>query len=586
MARKPLLYGFLTSVIVLSVALGFTLVHAAPWKAPSAQGGAPTVVSYQGTVMVGTTPYDGTGYFKFAIVDSGGTYYWSNDGTKGEPSQSVELDVSNGFFTVLLGDTSLSGMTQPLDASVFSSTDRYLRVWFSQDGSTFTQMPDVRIASVPYALQAEEAKTAASVPWSGLTGVPAGFADGVDDDTTYTAGTGLTLNDTTFALDTTYTDDRYWKAGGNAYTAEGTLGLTTNYALNIVVSNTRALRLEPGVDGWPNVIGGEASNLVATGVKGATISGGGPSPYVSPSFNAVYNDFGTIGGGSYNTAGQSGSNAGDYPYATVGGGLYNTASGSYSTVGGGDGNTASNFGSTVGGGYYNTASGSYATVSGGSRNTASGPRSTVGGGSNNTASGDYSAVGSGYYNTASGDYSNVSGGWNNTASGVKSTVSGGQLNTASGDYATVPGGLKANASHFGEMAYASGAFAEAGDAQTSLYVLRNTSTGTDWTELFLDPSTQARLTIASGRALFFYIQIVALSDGGEAAGYEIKGLIKNSGGNTTLVGTLWIWSREDDLAWDVNVTADDVNDALSIQVKGNGETIRWVAMVRTTEVEW
>lgn len=31
-------------------------------------------------------------------------------------------------------------------------------------------------------------------PWSGLTGVPAGFADGVDNDTTYTAGTGITFS--------------------------------------------------------------------------------------------------------------------------------------------------------------------------------------------------------------------------------------------------------------------------------------------------------------------------------------------------------------------------------------------------------
>jgi len=175
MVSKYLLYGFLTLVVALSLAAGLTLVQAAPWRAPSAQGGAPTVVSYQGTVKVGGTPYDGTGYFKFAIVDSGGNYYWSNDGTKGVPSQSVQLDVAGGFFSVLLGDTSLGGMTQPLDASVFNSTDRYLRVWFSEDGTTFTQLSDVRIASVPYALQAEEAghaDSADSVPWGGVSGAP------------------------------------------------------------------------------------------------------------------------------------------------------------------------------------------------------------------------------------------------------------------------------------------------------------------------------------------------------------------------------------------------------------------------------
>ncbi|RMG99446.1 MAG: hypothetical protein D6706_05395, partial [Chloroflexi bacterium] len=41
-------------------------------------------------------------------------------------------------------------------------------------------------------------------PWSGLSGVPAGFADGTDNDTTYTAGTGITLNSNQFSLQTGY----------------------------------------------------------------------------------------------------------------------------------------------------------------------------------------------------------------------------------------------------------------------------------------------------------------------------------------------------------------------------------------------
>ena len=57
-------------------------------------------------------------------------------------------------------------MTQPLAAGAFAETDRSLRVWFSSDNATFTQLaPDRRIAVVPYALQAEEARNA----WS-LTG--------------------------------------------------------------------------------------------------------------------------------------------------------------------------------------------------------------------------------------------------------------------------------------------------------------------------------------------------------------------------------------------------------------------------------
>jgi len=36
--------------------------------------------------------------------------------------------------------------------------------------------------------------------WNGLTNVPAGFSDNVDDDTTYSAGSGLSLSGTTFSI--------------------------------------------------------------------------------------------------------------------------------------------------------------------------------------------------------------------------------------------------------------------------------------------------------------------------------------------------------------------------------------------------
>ncbi len=78
--------------------------------------------------------------------------------------------MTNGLFSVLLGDTTLTGMTQTLTATVFSGTDRTLRVWFAQAGSgPFIRLtPDRRIAAVPYALQADEAKDAGT-----LDGIPA-----------------------------------------------------------------------------------------------------------------------------------------------------------------------------------------------------------------------------------------------------------------------------------------------------------------------------------------------------------------------------------------------------------------------------
>lgn len=159
---------WIIAFLIMALALGLgelTLGRAAPENAPLEPQGstAPTLVSYQGRVQVSGAPFTGTGYFKFAIVNqAGNTTYWSNDGSSSggsEPTNAVSLPVSNGLFTVLLGDTSLAGMTQQLMASVFSGYDRYLRVWFRAGGSgSFTRLtPDTPITAVPYALQAQHA---------------------------------------------------------------------------------------------------------------------------------------------------------------------------------------------------------------------------------------------------------------------------------------------------------------------------------------------------------------------------------------------------------------------------------------------
>lgn len=120
----------------------------------------PTVVSYQGRVLAGGLPVNGTGYFKFAVVNGAGDVtYWANDGTSvagGEPAAAVPLLVSNGLFTVLLGDTTQAGMTTALNASVFAGADRRLRVWFSTTNSNFELLaPDQVIGAAPFALNAE-----------------------------------------------------------------------------------------------------------------------------------------------------------------------------------------------------------------------------------------------------------------------------------------------------------------------------------------------------------------------------------------------------------------------------------------------
>ena len=140
----------------------------------------PQIINYQGRVAVGTPAvnFEGSGSFKFALVDGDGTTtYWSNDGTSSagaQPAAAVSLAVTKGLYSVLLGDTSLTNMTA-LPASAFANADVRLRVWFD-DGTNGSQLlsPDQRIAAVGYAMVAGGLVPGATIPTSALTGtIPA-----------------------------------------------------------------------------------------------------------------------------------------------------------------------------------------------------------------------------------------------------------------------------------------------------------------------------------------------------------------------------------------------------------------------------
>lgn len=126
----------------------------------------PRVIQHQGRVLVSGVNFTGTAGFKFALVSSdGATTFWSNDGTSAagsEPTGAVPLTVTNGSYTVGLGDTTLANM-QVVPPSVFiANNDVRLRVWFN-DGSHGWQLltPDQRLAAVAWALSAREAETVA-----------------------------------------------------------------------------------------------------------------------------------------------------------------------------------------------------------------------------------------------------------------------------------------------------------------------------------------------------------------------------------------------------------------------------------------
>lgn len=94
-----------------------------------------------------------------------------------------------------------------------------------------------------------------------------------------------------------------WYTSGNSLVNSSTefLGTTDTAQLNLRANNLRVMNYRPAttVGAGPTLIGGYASNSVASTYNGATIGGGGKSGAV----NTITGDYGTIGGGSGNTAG-------------------------------------------------------------------------------------------------------------------------------------------------------------------------------------------------------------------------------------------------------------------------------------------
>ncbi len=236
-----------------------------------------------------------------------------------------------------------------------------------------------------------------------------------------------------------------WVLTGNSVTGTdgvnnliGTVAGSTLTPVNVVVNGVRAARFETSATS-PNVIEGYSTNSVTSGAIGAAIGGGG----FASNANTVNDNYGTIGGGAKNIAGNGGSGA---IYPTIGGGYNNTSAGIYSTVGGGSLNAASGSSATVAGGYGNAANaaGGYCFVGGGLNNLSSATGAAVGGGTLDTASGQYSFVGGGQHNVAGGQYSAITGGINNSINLTANygTISGGSGNSIVGstNYSVIPGG--------------------------------------------------------------------------------------------------------------------------------------------------
>lgn len=121
-------------------------------------------VPHTGHVSVSGTPFWGTGKFKFSIIDGNGNILWNHDGsTSAIPLNDISIEVKNGFYSLHLGDNSISGM-KTLPASALSSAQKaFLRVWFDQGTGNFQQLDvDLALGAAPFALVSELSRSGGS----------------------------------------------------------------------------------------------------------------------------------------------------------------------------------------------------------------------------------------------------------------------------------------------------------------------------------------------------------------------------------------------------------------------------------------
>jgi hypothetical protein len=184
----------------------------------------------------------------------------------------------------------------------------------------------------------------------------------------------------------------------------------------------------------------------------------------------------------------------------------------------------------------------------------------------------------------------------NASAPTASTVTGanavsiGSDNRATSSYALATG-FQSNTAIYGGEVRANGSFAVAGDAQAGKYVLRNRTTSTTQTELFLDGvGGSARIVLLNNSAVAYSALFAAhdVTTANTNGAWKINGLIKRDANqaSTALVGnrSKSVLTRPN-ANWDVEVYADTTNGALTFKVTGPAsDTVRWVCTVVTTEV--
>ena len=290
--------GYVTTINVINGGSGYTTPPTVTIDPGGIATATATATISGGSVTAINVTYGGSDYISYPNVTIApppqnivNATLWSNDGTSsGEPSAAVNVAVTNGLFTVLLGDSTQPNMTA-IPAALFSQfayPNLSLQIWFDDGVNSFAALSPVQpLTSVPSASFANTASNllgtlstsqlTGSVPTSQLTGtVPATSLSGSVPSASLTTVPAASLTGSVPAasltsvpagsLTGTVADGRLsanvaLRAGGNTFSGNQIL---TNGYLGIGLTNP-TYPLEVASNGVPKMTMDTSGNLECSG---------------------------------------------------------------------------------------------------------------------------------------------------------------------------------------------------------------------------------------------------------------------------------------------------------------------------------
>lgn len=217
-----MMHQYKMTKVILAIGLALTLGVAFTVLAGMAQGPVDQTFTYQGQLLRGGNYYSGSCNFKFSLFNA------AAGGSQVGSVQTVnQVTVKDGYFTVNLNSGSEFGTT------AFTGSKRYLTIQVRcPEDSAFVALNSQRVElkAAPLALYALNSNVI-TIPWTSISEKPAGFADNVDDVTTYTPGYGLELIGSQFSV---ITDDIIAAMPPNTYNQRVTGTCAGNNAIRVV----------------------------------------------------------------------------------------------------------------------------------------------------------------------------------------------------------------------------------------------------------------------------------------------------------------------------------------------------------------